>query len=42
MVIIDNESPEVTLMKGWITIGLCVAGIVGFIGVLYALNMIFS
>lgn len=29
-------------MKGWITIGLCVAGIIAFIGVLYVLNMIFS
>ena len=31
---------EVTLMKGWITIGLCIGGILAFIGFLVLINMI--
>ena len=29
-------------MKGWITIGLCVAGILAFIGLLCLINMLMS
>ena len=29
-------------MKGWLTIGLCIAGILGFIGILVLINMLMS
>ena len=35
---IRSSYQEVTLMKGWITIGLCIVGILAFIGLLVLIN----
>ena len=38
----NDFQSEVILMKGWITIGLCILGIVAFIGCLVLVNMLMA